>query len=393
MGTLSIDNVISLILVFVSWLLILFLLTAKTKNRLSNVLLILFLMVNAQDSSGLFASYFIYPKFPGLGMAINSTLFLKFPLLYLYFQSVIYSDFKLRKIHLLHLIPLIINNLVLTPRFYAVGFDMKWAFLNAAEFRENMEIRFSYIFVHIQLVVYVIMCFILIKKYKTLLLENYSNASLFNYNWMFQLTAILAFESFVATLKNVFLFSDVSSSAYFYSQRITGFFGLGFICWIVLKAMHSPELFRGIASNLQLVKNLVLKGIHHEMTLKTISHDKNDDELAEIIKLKKFMFENEPYLDASLTLYDLSKKMNIPVKDLSILINHSLNQHFFDFVNGYRIRRAMEILQDQDKNDLTVLEILYDVGFNSKSSFNTAFKKYTHLTPTEYRRKFYKSAV
>ena len=79
--------------------------------------------------------------------------------------------------------------------------------------------------------------------------------------------------------------------------------------------------------------------------------------------------------------------MNIKTKDLSILINHNLNQHFFDFVNGYRIRKAMEILQNPKKSELTILEILYEVGFNSKSSFNTAFKKHTGITPTEFRKK------
>ncbi|MFC2101528.1 helix-turn-helix domain-containing protein [Bacteroidota bacterium] len=65
--------------------------------------------------------------------------------------------------------------------------------------------------------------------------------------------------------------------------------------------------------------------------------------------------------------------------------NHDLNQHFFDFGNGYRIRKAMEMFVDPGKKEVTVLEILYDIGFNSKSSFNTAFKKYTQLIPAECR--------
>ena len=87
------DNLVSLIIVFVSWLLVVFLLTAKTKNRTSNIILSLFILVNAQDSSGLFASIFVYPKHPGWGMIINNTVFFKMPLLYLYFLSIIYSDF------------------------------------------------------------------------------------------------------------------------------------------------------------------------------------------------------------------------------------------------------------------------------------------------------------
>ena len=61
--------------------------------------------------------------------------------------------------------------------------------------------------------------------------------------------------------------------------------------------------------------------------------------------------------------------------------------NFFDFINQFRIDEARSILKNPEKKQFTVLEILYEVGFNSKSSFNTAFKKHTGLTPTQYRKK------
>jgi YesN/AraC family two-component response regulator len=97
------------------------------------------------------------------------------------------------------------------------------------------------------------------------------------------------------------------------------------------------------------------------------------------------MAEEEPFLDPSLTIQELANQIDIPFRALSVLINHHMDQHFFDFVNEYRIQKAMVILKDQSRSQLTVLEILYEVGFNSKSSFNTSFKKYTNLTPTAYR--------
>ena len=106
---------------------------------------------------------------------------------------------------------------------------------------------------------------------------------------------------------------------------------------------------------------------------------------SQILMLKQYMADQKPYLDPSLTIQELANQINIPVRDLSVLINHHMDQHFFDFVNEYRIQKAMNILKDHSKDDLTILEILYEVGFNSKSSFNTSFKKYTRLTPTEYR--------
>lgn len=98
------------------------------------------------------------------------------------------------------------------------------------------------------------------------------------------------------------------------------------------------------------------------------------------------MSANESYLNPSLTIKNLAQQLNMPMHDLSVLINQDLNQHFFDFVNEYRIKKAMHILGDTTKYHLTVLEILYEVDFNSKSSFNTAFKKHTGTTPTQFRK-------
>ena len=88
----------------------------------------------------------------------------------------------------------------------------------------------------------------------------------------------------------------------------------------------------------------------------------------------------------SLTIRSLSEDIKMNSRELSVLINQNLNQHFFDFINEYRIKEAMNILKNPTKKEVTVLEILYEVGFNSKSSFNTAFKKYTGFTPTQFRK-------
>ena len=382
MESLTFNHFVSLTIVFVSWILILFLLTAKTKNRISNLILVAFLLVFAQDSSGLFASKFVYPNYPGFGMVINSTVFLKMPLLYLYLLSVIYSDFKLSKKHLLHLFPFVINFIIFIPRYYSKSFDAKWAFLDAPNFERTFEIISSYIIVHLQIIFYGILCFILIKKYKKLLLENYSNASLFNYKWLFQLVGILMLGALIATLKNVFRFTHIDS-AYTYTYFFSSMLALGLISWMVLKALHNPEIFRGVKSNLQLVK--------HFVPSKPVSTS-NEIENSEIKALKSFMSNNEPFLNPSLSVEELATQIKIPSKELSILINHNLNQHFFDFVNSYRIEKAKELLGDPNKKQLTVLEILYEVGFNSKSSFNTAFKKQTQQTPTQYRLSTLKSA-
>ena len=102
----------------------------------------------------------------------------------------------------------------------------------------------------------------------------------------------------------------------------------------------------------------------------------------EIERLVVFMSEKKPYLDDSLTLQKLSLQTDIPKEQLSFLLNRIMGKHFFEFVNAYRIEEATTLLSNQKLN---IKQIMYAVGFNSKSSFNTAFKKHTDYTPTDYR--------
>jgi len=106
--------------------------------------------------------------------------------------------------------------------------------------------------------------------------------------------------------------------------------------------------------------------------------------------LKKLMTtveEEEIYLDPDLTLKKISEKIMVHPNHISQIVNDTLNQSFNDFINSYRIKVAQEKLMDPQEMNKTILEIAYDVGFYSKSVFNTAFKKFTGLTPSQFKQK------
>ncbi len=67
-------------------------------------------------------------------------------------------------------------------------------------------------------------------------------------------------------------------------------------------------------------------------------------------------------------------------------INEYLNKSFFDFINSYRIEEAKHYLLNSSKDFSTILEVSYEVGFNSEATFNHAFKKHTGMNPTEFKR-------
>lgn len=75
-------------------------------------------------------------------------------------------------------------------------------------------------------------------------------------------------------------------------------------------------------------------------------------------------------------IQDIFNDIEILTRELSLLINPKLGKRFFDFINIYHIENMMEILKGTIRIKVTIIEILYEVGFNSKSFFNATFKKY-----------------
>lgn len=376
MGKINLLVTISIIIIFIALFLSLFLLTVKTAHKLSNRLFAFFLVLTVIDISANLADLLVMSL--NMRIFISSFFFLQLPVFYLYVLSVCYSDFKLKPKHLIHGVTFLIANLVLWPRFYAVDLESKISFLSKIGSRP--EIQFNHVLMHIQILFYIVAAFMILRKAKKIYLENYAGASMESLNWLFQFTIALSAFYFIALVKNIFKFTE-------YPHISAGLkiglllFELLIIFWYLYKALNNPGLFRTIDSKLKLVEDI-------------ISEEKNSGQLAinekdhseELLKLQHYMREGKPFLNPSLTIQDVSAAVEVPVRDLSLLINHTLEQHFYDFVNSYRIENAMDILKDQTKSKLTVLEILYDVGFNSKSSFNTAFKKHTGTTPTSYRK-------
>ena len=101
-------------------------------------------------------------------------------------------------------------------------------------------------------------------------------------------------------------------------------------------------------------------------------------------QLLNHLREKEPYLDASLTLRSLADQIDIHPNQLSWLLNESLGKNFNEFINHYRIETFKSISKDPKNSNITIMGLAYDSGFNSKTVFNTYFKKETGLTPMQF---------
>ena len=101
-------------------------------------------------------------------------------------------------------------------------------------------------------------------------------------------------------------------------------------------------------------------------------------------RLFKYIDDEEPYLDTSLTLRKLASDLAMHPNQLSWLINHEFNKNFNEFINHYRVEAFKRISKDPNNSHITLIGLAYDSGFNSKTVFNTFFKKETGLTPMQY---------
>ncbi|NOY60505.1 MAG: helix-turn-helix transcriptional regulator, partial [Calditrichaeota bacterium] len=93
----------------------------------------------------------------------------------------------------------------------------------------------------------------------------------------------------------------------------------------------------------------------------------------------------KPYLISDLTLPQLANMLHISAHNLSEILNTYMQKNFFDFINHYRVEEVKNKLSDPKTQHLNILAIAFDAGFNSKTSFNTIFKKYTGQTPSQFR--------
>lgn len=361
--------------IFLVLFLALFLLTVKTKHKLANWLLSFFLFTNAVD-----ACKFLMRNFPvnfinleAFRWSINYLVPASF---YLYVLSVCFSKFRLKPKHLWHTIPFIAFNLYMTYGIYIEDRASKINFINALS--ESPIMQFFHILFEVLFQVYFIASFLVIRKSKTVYLENYTNPNISILNALYKITILYYVLHFLVLIRWLVTFFFGVGELRQWIVILDGFAFFFCTCWYLFVALNKPEFFRGVNAQLKPIVELIPK----QKPSPAIDDQKNK----QILALKEFMVEKEPYLDSSLTIQDLAEQVKIPVKDLSALINLYMNKHFFDFINEYRIEKAKEILKDPLQKELTILEILYQVGFNSKSSFSTSFKKYTGKTPTDFRK-------
>jgi len=371
------ENIV--LLIFVLHILVAaFLLNIDKGNKLSNKFLAGYLIVSILDISNFLFSSFYYLH-PNLDMMRSNISLFGAVFLYGYVNAVVYKDFKLTPKHFVHCLPYVLACLILVPNFFSVGTEGKQTFYD--NFNEMPETIFILYLVYIQVGLYIVAMFKVLNRQRQIIIENYSDEHHLTNRWLTQFISFYSLIYVIALARTFSAFSTYDNILTMLTLVMMVFLFLN-ICWILWQALNHPQLFVGVNSKIEVLAdkpNIEDQSNNQNDNEKTI----NDDLIA---KLESYMLLNRPFLDPSLSIDSLAKQIEVPNNELSILINRKIGQHFFDFVNTYRINFAADMLSDKNNQKKTIMEILYEAGFNSKSCFNRAFIKHKRVTPSQYRK-------
>ncbi len=345
-----------------------FLITHKKGNRRNNILLgTIFILVGLNTGTLTLQMNGVAFKWEFLQHIDDGFFLLYGPIFYLYAQGVIFKDFKLSGRNLLHLIPYLLltsylfslRNLPPVTSEEIISNELPWQFylMNA--------IMYAHFFIYLGL------CYKSLLKYRKIIKNKYSQIDQINLDWLSSSIKTFVLITFVSLIHNFIALAE-NISVYIASLVLLLIFIFYFVNKVILKALRQPEIFAGIAQN--------ETGKYLGSNLTPIQIEEYKKHLLALLDTEK------PYLNPQVSLSDLSEKLSVSTKHLSQVINQSFGKSFFDFINTYRIQEVQQILKESKDDKLTVLEAMYEAGFNSTSSFNTAFKKETGQTPSEFRK-------
>lgn len=309
--------------------------------------------------------------------AIPSLTYSQFLFLYSKYISKEYDKFSRKDF--LHFLPAFGGIILIIFSYVGNGFTNLKTFANYS----NQLLLPRYIIGNafiLCLWIYTIATFIRIRNYKKQITNFYSfESGRINLNWLL----FLALSFFI--LSHIIILA----SAYH----------------IQVKHLFNIELFRS-GSLLFFVYILSFGGLKQQQLVSEkspillnnkLSHDKASsdrykksglkDDQAEIYlqRLVDYMNQEEAWKDNELSVAKLAEHTEIPKYYITQILNEKLQKNFYTFINEYRTEHAQKLIKSPKYKNWSLLAIAYECGFNSKSAFNNFFKKYTDMTPSEYK--------
>lgn len=370
----SFFNILNILAVFQIMTLIIIIRMKSNWRKIENRVFLIFLLLNALliinsvlNQTVPFGSTLYYILF-----LFSTSLFLLLgPVFIIFFESIFKIRGSIKFNQLAHLIPvaifIVIFILLLLKKESNYTEDNEPIFT-------RLNLLILAISAYIQLLLYIIFSSILLVRYIRGLINYTTAINVKTIHWLWLLISIY-FCHWLFDALAFFLpwFDIISSNNAIFLSSIAIFLLLGFITLTFIRGNQGFGVVTDVidqmkysGSNLSQEQKVVIKS-----------------------KLEHIFFEEKTFLNPELSISLLAKSIDIPPKQVSQVINETYQTNFFDYINKHRIEYAKTLIVKANKSDTqnTIQQIFYDSGFNSKSTFNRAFKKYTGITPSMFSEK------
>lgn len=239
-------------------------------------------------------------------------------------------------------------------------------FYSSSTRKSTVEVVFR-LFDMLYRLLFLVLSINLIIKYKTGLKSEFSSTDKIDFKWLLQLLFYYGFTVVIIAIVTIFGLSNEL-------RVLIGIYLAIIMYYIGYKFMRISE------SEISAVETVASKKYE-----KSGLAEEKKNEISQ--KLLQIMKEEQLFIEPDLSASKLSEKINVSQNHLSQVINEKFGKNFFEFINGFRIELAKEMLASSEYDNLTVLTVGFEVGFQSKSTFNSVFKKITGITPSEFRKK------
>lgn len=370
----NIHDVILFMTVAECILLVIFQAILPVKNQLANRLLSIFLLSIAVSSACIMVLWnddvMLFNLFDEtlLPYFLATAQLLKGPMLLFYVISLTEDAFKFTRRHLLHLAPMMIAVLWLLV-FQLDSSDLRFRTIGQTE-TERQIANSVWHFIKIMPFFYALAAVNRVRLYRIGLHNQYSNFSPTEPTWLNMLSL-----GFLFTWSFSILVHVVANTVALGAPQISDLFGIteNYIIFILINALFINSVVH----------------THKLLTTKPeVAKDKTDEKLTDsaIQKVQLGMEVQKLFLKQNLNIDEFSKRINLPVKEVSAVINKHYGTNFFEFMNSYRVEEAKRLLGDSQHADMTVMDVLLHAGFNSKSAFHRFFNRLVGMSPTEYRK-------
>lgn len=302
------------------------------------------------------------------------------PFLFLYTKYLLYRRWFFKNRDFLHFVPFIVftflyfsffreklsfdtHKLLLTDGYVVARLLYSFAFLGSVSY---------YTFLTLQI----------LQRHRKRLQDRFSFLSESNeLNWLYVLTAIFSLTYFVYFALG--LYNVVTNQAYFDIAYTSDIFLTILAFSVSYFGIKQPYLFKVVPEEKEDF-NESREG--NEQKEKYKNSNLSEEQKEEYIEhIYSFMQTERPFLNAELTVQDLSKQLNISRHHLTEILNNDIGKNFFTFINEYRVEEVKRRLLDERFEHLTIVAIAFESGFNSKSTFNSIFKQNTGSTPSQWK--------